>query len=230
VKKIGIVGGTAWPSTVHYYTLICRQAEERFGVTPEFAIESLDLRLAVSLIGNDHDDRSWDAFDSYHREGLLRVSLSGCNVACFAANTPHHRFEQITGGVPVHVVSIISSVAQAAIKNDCRKLLLIGTRLTMTSAFIRRTFSDAGVEVVLPSDEGQLAVIDLIERLQQERCDNAGSEITRLTGGLPVILGCTELALAFPNAIGDCVFDYNDSVFFNSLAIHAAAVLNLAAA
>ncbi len=29
MKKIGIVGGVAWTSTVDYYTAICRRSEER---------------------------------------------------------------------------------------------------------------------------------------------------------------------------------------------------------
>ena len=36
MKKIGIVGGTAWPSTAQYYSELCRSSETRFGVTPEF--------------------------------------------------------------------------------------------------------------------------------------------------------------------------------------------------
>jgi aspartate/glutamate racemase len=29
VKKIGIVGGVAWPSTMDYYSEICRRGEQR---------------------------------------------------------------------------------------------------------------------------------------------------------------------------------------------------------
>lgn len=228
MKKIGIVGGTAWPSTVHYYALICKKAEERFGVTPEFTIESLELRRAVALIGNDRDHGSWDAFDSYHREALLRVAQSGCDVACFAANTPHHRFEQIARGVPVDVVSIVDSVAQAAIERGYTTLILLGTKLTMTSESIRRSFSRFGVEVVAPSPDDRNAVIALIARLQHGESTNAAGEVRQVTAGLPAILGCTELALTFPNAVGDPVINDGDSVYFNSLAIHATALLNRA--
>ncbi|MGH2347110.1 MAG: aspartate/glutamate racemase family protein, partial [Chloroflexota bacterium] len=70
MKKIGIVGGVGWPSTVEYYTGICRQSERRHvterlpGVPsiPEIYIESLDISKAVAYIGTDDDEASWDQF------------------------------------------------------------------------------------------------------------------------------------------------------------------------
>lgn len=55
LKKIGIVGGTAWLSTVAYYTAICRMSEQCHAAqnrkgplpTPAMSIESLDLKKAV---------------------------------------------------------------------------------------------------------------------------------------------------------------------------------------
>lgn len=73
MKKIGIVGGVAWPSTVEYYSEICRRSErwhvarnlEDVPSTPEMSIESLDLNKAVSYLGIDGDEESWVQFDDY---------------------------------------------------------------------------------------------------------------------------------------------------------------------
>ena len=66
MKKIGIVGGVAWLSTVEYYSELCRRSEQwwratnRQGppATPEMSIESLDLNQAVSYLGTDGDEDS----------------------------------------------------------------------------------------------------------------------------------------------------------------------------
>lgn len=229
VKKIGIVGGTAWPSTVQYYRLICERSEERFGVTPELAIESLDLRRAVSLIG-DSDGASWAAFDAYHRDALVRLARSGCDVACFAANTPHHRFAEITRDVPVEVVNIVDAVAQTAVEHFLRNLFLLGTRLTMTSDVIKRRFSQAGITIAVPAATEQAAVVELIEGLQRGARTGAAAQIQRLSGGMPAILGCTELALAFPGEAGSAAIVRDGATYLNSLAIHAESVLHAAAA
>ena len=88
IKKIGIVGGVAWPSTVVYYSELCRRGDE-LRSTPwpnarladmafEMTIESLDLNRAISYWGEDDDDASWARFDEYHRDALKRLgSLRG---------------------------------------------------------------------------------------------------------------------------------------------------------
>ena len=95
MKKIGVVGGVAWRSTVDYYSEICRRSEQWHvsrnlqGVpsTPEMSIESLDLHKAVSYLGSDDDDdeESWLQFDDYHRAALRRLEASGADFALMAS-------------------------------------------------------------------------------------------------------------------------------------------------
>src|SRR5260370_1458752 len=89
MKKIGIVGGVAWLSTVDYYSGLCRRSEQWHlarnlqGVpsTPEMSIESLDLNKAISYLGIDDIEESWSQFDEYHRAALRRLEASGAEFA-----------------------------------------------------------------------------------------------------------------------------------------------------
>jgi len=118
-KKIGILGGTGWPATVHYYSGLCRCSEaleiasdsSRLPTTPEMCIESLDLRHAVSLIGIDGDESSWRRFDDYHRTALKRLETSGADFVVMASNTPHHRYSTIVSGIDVPVLNLFEAVA-----------------------------------------------------------------------------------------------------------------------
>ncbi len=64
--------------------------------TPEVAIESLDLRMALSYFGEIGNASSWSRFDAYHRNALLRLQDAGAKIALIASNTPHYRLEAIT--------------------------------------------------------------------------------------------------------------------------------------
>ncbi|MFZ0317916.1 MAG: hypothetical protein WAL56_02230 [Candidatus Sulfotelmatobacter sp.] len=55
MKKIGIVGGVAWRSTVDYYSEICTRKPARFSLSPEISIESVDLNKAISSLVNSSD-------------------------------------------------------------------------------------------------------------------------------------------------------------------------------
>src|SRR5229473_4141017 len=131
MKKIGIVGGVAWLSTVDYYTEICRRSERWHvarnlpGVpsTPEMSIESLDHNKAVSYLGIDGDEESWSQFDDYHRAALKRLEASGADFAIIASNTPHHRFASIIRGVEIPVISLIEALAMESARIGAREVL-----------------------------------------------------------------------------------------------------------
>ena len=74
MKKIGIVGGVGWPSTVDYYRLICKAANAHFKAmgtslpypTPPMTIESLVM----------HETRAFRARTRRRRRGV--VALRRC--------------------------------------------------------------------------------------------------------------------------------------------------------
>ena len=71
MKKIGIIGGLAWPSTAEYYRLICSGANAHFrGLghpmplpTPPITIESVNMAETRELRGKP-DGTGWDRFDA----------------------------------------------------------------------------------------------------------------------------------------------------------------------
>lgn len=240
MKKIGIVGGVGWRSTAEYYSEICRRWEEwscgRPGapLTPEIAIESLDLNRAVALLGGD-DDESWAGFDAYHRAALLRLEAAGAELALIASNTPHHRLEAITRGVSVPVVSIFAAAAQAAADRGARRVLILGTRSTMASATLRAAFARRGIVAASPQDEAMRArICELIDELELGAGEAVAARLERLAhnavdrefGGEAVVcLACTELPLAFPDEKRKAAFERGGVLYINTIAAHIQAAL-----
>jgi aspartate racemase len=245
-KKIGILGGTGWPSTVHYYAELCRRSEaldlaadaSRIPTTPEMCIESLNLRRAVSLIGTDGDESSWRQFDDYHRTGLQRLEASRADFAVMASNTPHHRYSAIVTGVDMPVLNMFEAVARRCRLEGYREVLILGTALTMRSQVLRKAFTARDIEASAPVDsDNREAVLSLISKLQRGDSEGAAQAIKALVHevGLrqfsdppAVCLACTELPLAFP-AQHDCAaFDCDGIRYVNSSVVHIEAALSLA--
>jgi aspartate racemase len=237
-RKIGIVGGVAWPSTVDYYSEICRRSERWHlarnpqGVpsTPEMSIESLDLNKAVSCLGIDDDEESWSQFDAYHRAALKRLEASGADFAIIASNTPHHRFASIVRGIGIPVISILEAVAKASARIGAREVLILGTALTMRSRRFRKEFAKYGVEAAGPHDETARAMtVELITELQLGKLEEAAERLGRITRiaferqfrAQPVVcLACTELPLAFPRQKMLATFEYGGVLYVNTTAVH----------
>ena len=246
MKKIGIVGGVAWPSTVVYYSEICRRSEgwhfarnmQGAPSTPEMTIESLDLNKAVSYLGTDDDEESWSHFDDYHRAALKRLEASGADFALLASNTAHHRFASIVRGVGTPVISIFEVVAKESARIGARSVLILGTNLTMRSTVLREEFAKLGVEAAGPPDAAARATaVDLIAELQLGKLEGAADRLGRIakvsfkrlfSSEPAVCLACTELPLAFPAHKLLATFEYDGVLYVNSTAAHIDAAFNLA--
>lgn len=246
MKKIGIVGGIAWQSTVHYYSELCRRSEQwhaarsgpRVSSTPEISIESLDHAKAVSYIGSDEDEASWSRFDNYHRDALRRLVASGADFALIASNAGHHRFEPIVQGAPIPVISIIDAAAKECVRIGARQVMLLGTALVMRSPGFREGFAKYGVEAAGPRDEAVRAMtIELLTDLQLGKIAGAAEHLSQIAkrGFNPeakdrpaVCLACTELPLAFEAKKNLATFENDGIVYINTTAVHVDAAFDFA--
>jgi aspartate racemase len=246
MKKIGIVGGMAWTSTVDYYAGICRRCERWqnsrspgvLASMPEIAIESLDLKTAFSYLGNDDNEQSWAQFDEYHRAALKRLEASGADFAVMAANSPHHRFDAITRGIGIPVINLPEVVAKAGSQAGNREVLILGTALAMRSPKFREAFSKYGIHASGPRDEGlRASTVALVTELQLGNLKDAADRIGKIvrtcfcesnTTGRAVYLACTELLLAFPEQKDSGTFKQEGVFYLNSTALHSDAAFQFA--
>jgi aspartate racemase len=246
MKKIGIVGGVAWPSTVHYYSELCRRSErwhldrnpQSLSSTPEMSIESLDVNKAVSYLGIDGDEESWEQFDDYHRAALQRLETSGADFAVIASNTPHHRFASIVSGIRMPIISIFAVVAEECARMGAKEVLILGTPLTMRSPRLREEFAKYGIEGAGPRDEAMRAeTAGLIRALQCGHPEGATERLGRIAKisserqsmAQPVVcLACTELPLAFQKEKMLATFEYDDVLYINTTAMHINAAFDFA--
>ena len=243
LKKIGLVGGIAWLSTVEYYRGICLQCEARARTRrrqsalamPEISIESLDLHRAVAYIGRNDSDESWAQFDEYHRAALRRLEASGAEVAAIASFTAHHRLRHIRRGIRIPVIDVFEIVARECVRIGARRALVLGTLATMNSSRLSALCSARGVAVAGPSTQAaRRAVQRLIDRLHRgKESHSAGQRIHDIVQqdvskqpNSPVILACTELPLAFPAALSRPVFRRRGRTYINATAAHVGALLD----
>jgi aspartate racemase len=248
MKKIGIVGGVGWLSTVDYYSEICRRSERWHpannaqGVQSmlEVSIESLDLYKAVSYLGVDGDEQSWFQFDLYHRAALQLLEASGAEFALMASNSPHHRFASIVRGVGIPVINIIEVTARESVRIGAAEVLLLGTQLTMRSSVFREEFARHGVHAAGPKDEETRAMtVELIADLQAGKLDGAAERLGKIAKRSferkfkkpPLVcLACTELPLAFPEQKRLPTFEHDGVMYINTTAVHIEAAFHLAMA
>lgn len=255
MKKIGIVGGVAWASTVEIYQALCKLAQARAHATeqglgptgapqmPEFSIESLNIARSQGLRGVEGDEASWAGFDAYFRAALLRLQASGADFALIASNTPHNRFEAITAGLSLPVLNLFELVAVQAETMGLRRLLILGTEPTLQGRALPAALARRGIEACVPAvgSAGRAALVPLILGLQaQAQAEAATAQIralalqalgdTALAPDTAVCLACTELPLAFPAHLEASAFEAAGLRYLNTTRILAHAAFAAATA
>jgi aspartate/glutamate racemase len=246
VKKIGIVGGARWTTTVHYYAEICRECEARAvrgkppaGI-PEASIEALDWRRVSSLEGDESDEESWRRFDAYHRAALDRLVASATDLVVLTGSAAHERLPSLAVGARLPIVDLFAALAECCVRLGSKQVLVLAPFSMMISKRLRRVFRERGIEVDCPAEAAvRAATVAVIDALESRSSFNAAETIRSLAlkafaqrfAGRPVVgLGCTELAFAFPRHKSQAIFEEAGITYLNSTAAHIDAVLELALA
>ncbi|ASJ03086.1 aspartate racemase [Thermococcus profundus] len=224
MKRIGIIGGTTPESTCYYYRNYIMISREKFGpmTFPELIIYSINFEEFKN------NPRGWEGRTEILISAAKALERAGAEIIAMSANTPHIVFPQVQKAVSVPMVSIIDALIEEIKRRGVEKVLLLGTKTTMTADFYRNALREAGFEVVVPNEDemnevdriifSELAfenlkskpyLIELVERYAREE------------GIEGVILGCTELPLAIkPEDVSVEVFD--------TAAIHMRKLIELA--
>ncbi|SDE25263.1 aspartate/glutamate racemase family protein [Ruegeria marina] len=243
MKKIGILGGVGWPSTIDYYRAIAQGAGRFFAErghvpplpVPRMTIESVTQAQTRALRGRFGDERSWSGFDAIFRDALLTLQTAGCDFAVIASNTPHARLHAIRQGVRMPILSIFDATAEATALTGATHALVLGTAVTMQASDYAQSLSRHGIAANDRLDDDEITEMqalideDLYAGVSPRARDRLLAFCDRHAApGTAILLACTELPLAFPDHVDEETFSAGGHLFVNPSAAHVAAALNLA--
>lgn len=204
MKKLGLIGGTGPESTLIYYKTITSQVEKKTGKFPYLTIESLSVFDVLQYASSN--DR--EGLSEYLLEGFQHLAGAGCEFAALTGITPHVVLDEIRKRAPIPVISMIDTTAQALLKQKISSVLLLGTKPTMSGTFVTEPLERQGIHVLVPEPDIQEQINDHIENelelglvkdsTQQFFKTYCEDTLTRHSAQA-IILGCTELPLAFKN-------------------------------
>jgi len=227
MKKIGIIGGLSFESTLEYYKIIARSYNKIVGgsASPNLVIDSLDLQKVTDWFVTGE----WDKVLEELVLSANNLIAAKADVIILATNTPHIVFNELKKKVSKPMISIMDAVAKEIKKQNLKKVGLIGTKFTMQSDYYPKAFEKYDLEIVTPIPEDQKIINEIIYKeltfhvLTETSREKYLEVIYRLNemGAEGVILGCTEIPLLIKQE--DCKIPV-----FDTATIHSHAVLNYA--
>ena len=160
MKRIGIIGGMSYESTFHYYERINRQVNERAGglTSADMVLRSVNFEKYHELM----EKGDWVTIGRRLRAAARNLFLENqCNYVAIATNTMHKVAEYIaepytwiqhTGArairVEIPLVHIGDCIAEKCKEVGAKRVLLLGTKFTMTEDFMAKRLAQHGINVM----------------------------------------------------------------------------------
>jgi len=143
----------------------------------------------------------------YLVEGVTRLERAGASFIVIPCNTAHYFYEPMRKAVKIPIVHMIrETVAEVAAKYPkARKVGLLATSGTIASGLYEKEFAARGIAVVVPDPDLEESLVmkatyDIKaggdKRQAEEWLFLAGKSLEK-KGAEVVVLGCTEIPLAF---------------------------------
>lgn len=198
MKKIGLVGGISWTSTLDYYKFINE------GVNAKLGGLNFAECMIYSLNFGDIFTQSWDnSFDLLYN-ACNNLKKGGAEGIALCANTAHIYADRLQAELNLPVVHIITETAKAINKEGFKKIGLLGTKYTMEMDFYRNKLESFGLEVLIPEKQETREYIQytlreelgvgIINPATKEKYIEIVHELVD-RGAECVVLGCTEIPL-----------------------------------
>jgi aspartate racemase len=198
MKKIGLVGGISWVSTMDYYKFINE------GVNSKLGGLNFAECIIYSLNFGDIQAKSWDNSFELLLNACESLKKSGADSIVLCANTAHLFADKLQETIQLPIIHIGAETAKAVNKDGLKKVGLLGTKFTMEMDFYRNKLEEYGLEVLMPEKE---ETRDYIQHTVKEELGigfinpktkaNYISIVKELVdrGAECIILGCTEIPM-----------------------------------
>lgn len=198
--RVGILGGMSHESTVDLYKLILQKSKVGHPdrPQPEIVIFSVNFEKIVALQEAEVFDK-----ESYVRElcrGIAALNAAKVDHIVIASNTPHVVYSELQDCSSAPIRNIVIATKNRALKEKYRKLLLLGTKPTMSSSFYVDEFQKSDLDIIVPTvqEQGNIHRIIFNELVHGTIDANSRDYLLSVINACDadaVILGCTELSL-----------------------------------
>lgn len=226
MKRLGLIGGTSWHSTVEYYATINQVVNDHFGnnTNPPLVLASVNQAEVHRCQRND----DWSGVAAIFIEAAGALERTGVDAISFCANTPHKIYNEVLAEISVPLIHIADVTATAILDRGIDSVCMIGTRYSMTDSFLTDRIASHGIKVHTPDDQAAIEELHRIiqhELTYHEILPSSKQYVTDQIrvmadqGAKGVILGCTEFPLMF--AKGDSPIPSFDTTDIHARALAA---------
>ncbi len=207
MKRIGLLGGMSWESSMEYYRIINQKIKEVLGGlhSANLIMLSLDFHEIEIL---QHSNK-WKELISILNQAAKDLENADAELVLICTNTMHKIADEVQRNISIPLLHIADQTAKKIKELKLKKIGLLGTKITMEEDFYKgRLIDNYGLEIITPNDED----MEIINRIIYEELvvgkfrTNSKQQYINIinkmisNGVEGIILGCTEIPLLIKEA------------------------------
>jgi aspartate racemase len=199
MKKLGIIGGLGPMATAYFMELVIKMTKA--------GKDQDHIKMFLYSIP-DAPDRTAYICGKSKKSPLPHMIKAGRSLIDQKADflaipcvTAQYFYNSLTEELKVPVIPLVANIAREIKQKGIKAVGILATQGTIESQVLQKEFMECGIEVILPSKEGQAAVMDVIynqikagKPVDLNEFTDVGNELID-KGAERLIIGCTELSL-----------------------------------
>ncbi len=200
LQRVGLVGGTSWVSSEHYYRRLNEGVAAALGGSSSAPVTLWSVEFGEFAAMQHAGD--WAGVARVLCDAARRLVDAGCDGIALAANTTHlvaDDVRAVIGDVPF--IDLIALTTAAL--GDARTVGLLGTGFTMASPMFPDAFGASGIRTLVPPADDQARIHATIydELTRSIVTDETRAYYLEVVeklvadGAEKVVLACTEQGL-----------------------------------
>jgi aspartate racemase len=223
MKKIGLLGGLSWESTIEYYRIINQEVRKR--TSPETSAKIVLNSMNFKEIADLQHAGKWEELYEMMATAALELEGIGAKSIFICTNSMHKSVPAIEAKVSIPVIHIADALVKQIKKDGFKKIGLLGTMYTMEHDFYKKRLEEKhGIEVIIPEKADRELVSEVIYK---ELCcgifsQKSKAEYLRVIidlvnkGAQGVALACTEIPLLIKN--GEAAVPLYETTYLHAMA------------
>ena len=201
--KLGVIGGLGPMATALFMQMVIEMTDAE---TDQEHIEmlihncpSVPDRTRYILGKSDLNP------EPYMAEIGCSLAKAGADLIAIPCITANYFYDSMSNEIPVPIINTIEETTNYLIHADIHTVGLMATDGTIQSGLFQKSLTDAGINVIIPSESKQKDVMHIIydnvkanKSVSMEKFISVSEEMTD-KGAETIILGCTELSVVRMN-------------------------------
>jgi len=201
MKRIGLIGGLSWVSSVDYYRHINRLNAEKVGPghSANVALVNVDIAQFDAALKQGDQEKAAGLLLSAAQD----LERAGAEIVLMCSNGVHRFFDRIQASISKPMIHIADTVAQAMREQGIATAGLLGVKGTMEHGFYEARLAKNGLKMLTPDpgDRERIHAVIFEELINEKFTDESRTfyleviEKMAARGAEGFILGCTEIPL-----------------------------------